>query len=46
LLSLHRQTGDAPWTATPLTAAAKLALPALGLDIPVAAFYEDVDFGA
>jgi Uma2 family endonuclease len=45
VFAMHREAGDAPWTATSLTGDDILALPALGLEIPVAEFYEDVDFG-
>jgi Uma2 family endonuclease len=44
LLVLHRQQADDPWTATALTSDETLDLPEIGIVIPVAAFYEDVDF--
>jgi Uma2 family endonuclease len=39
-----RGQGDQDWTATSLTGEDTLALPELGIEIPVAEFYEDVDF--
>ncbi len=45
LLSMHRKTGDAPWAENSLTGADMLALPALGIHMPVPEFYEDIDFG-
>jgi Uma2 family endonuclease len=45
VFALHRETGDAPWIATTLMGDDRLALTALGYEIPVAEFYEDVDFG-
>jgi Uma2 family endonuclease len=44
LLVLHRADGAAPWTAMALTGPDVLALPEVGIEIPVAALYEDVDF--
>ena len=46
LLSLHRAPGEDAWTALPLIEVDILALPEIGIEIPVAAFYEDVDFTA
>jgi Uma2 family endonuclease len=43
-LVLHRQTGDHPWTALALTPEDILDLPEIGLQIPVAEFYQNVDF--
>ena len=44
LLVLHRQYGDDAWTALTLTGEDTLTLPEIGIEIPVAEFYEDVDF--
>ena len=44
LLVLHRQRADDPWTAQALTGDDVLDLPEIGSQIPVAEFYEDVDF--
>ena len=44
LLVLHRQGGDDAWTVLTLTGDDILSLPAIGVDIPVAEFYESVDF--
>ena len=44
LLVLHRQQGDAAFTALPLSGEHILALPEIGIEIPVAEIYEDVDF--
>jgi Uma2 family endonuclease len=44
VLVLHRRTGEDPWTALALTADDVLDLPEVGFQIPVAEFYEDVDF--
>jgi Uma2 family endonuclease len=44
LFVLHRQSGDAAWTALTLTGEDTLTLPEIGIEIPVAEFYEDVDF--
>ena len=38
-----RADGDAAWTATALTAEDTLPMPEVGIEIPVAEFYEDVD---
>jgi Uma2 family endonuclease len=45
LFVLHRASGDAAWTALTLTGEDTLTLPEIGVEIPVAAIYEDVDFG-
>jgi hypothetical protein len=42
LLVLHRQSGDDAWTVPTLTG--EDVLPAIGIEIPVAEFYESVDF--
>jgi Uma2 family endonuclease len=44
LLVLHRQGGEDAWTALTLTGEEVLSLPEIGVEIPVAEFYEDVDF--
>jgi len=44
LLVLHRQPGDAPFTALTLTDADTLDLPEVGIQVPVAEFFEDVEF--
>jgi Uma2 family endonuclease len=44
LLVLHRQHADHAWTAKALTSDETLDLPEIGIAIPVAEFYEDVDF--
>ena len=44
LLVLHRQQGDAAFTALTLTSEDILTLPEIGVQVPVAEFYEDVDF--
>lgn len=41
-----RTSGDAAWSATALTAEDTLALPEIGIEIPVVAFYENVDLPA
>lgn len=41
-----RTSGDAAWNATALTAEDTLALPEIGIDIPVVAVYENVDLPA
>jgi Uma2 family endonuclease len=41
---LHRAHGGDPWTVQALTAEDVLALPKIGIDLPVAEFYEDVVF--
>lgn len=37
----HRQTADAEWTVTPLVAGETLMLPEIGIEVPLAEFYED-----
>jgi Uma2 family endonuclease len=44
LLVHYRQHGDAVFTALPLAGEDTLALPEIGIEMPVAAIYEDVDF--
>ena len=44
LLVLHRQHADEAWTAKALTGDETLDLPEIGIEIPVAELYEDVDF--
>jgi Uma2 family endonuclease len=44
LLVMHRQKPHDPWTAAALTIDDTLSLPEIGIEIPVAEFYEDVDF--
>jgi hypothetical protein len=44
LLVLHRQNGNDAWTALTLTGEDVLSLPEIGVEIPVAEYYEDVDF--
>ena len=44
LTSMRRTSGDAPWTAEPLTIEDSLVLDAIGVAIPVAEVYEAVDF--
>lgn len=46
LTVFERATHDVPWTATALTAEDTLALPEIGIEIPVADLYENVDFEA
>jgi Uma2 family endonuclease len=41
---LHRAHGGDPWKVQALTAEDVLALPEIGIDLPVAEFYEDVVF--
>jgi len=41
----ERATADEPWKALALTGDDTLHMPELGIEIPVAEFYEDVDFG-
>jgi Uma2 family endonuclease len=43
ILVLHRARGEDPWTALGLTADDILPIPEVGIEIPVAEFYEDVD---
>jgi len=44
LLVLHRRHGDAAFTALTLTGEDTLTLPEIGIEVPVAEVYEDVDF--
>jgi Uma2 family endonuclease len=44
LLILPRQRGDDPFTALTLTSEDTLILPEIDVQVPVAEFYEDVDF--
>ena len=44
LLVLHRRQGDAAFTALTLTGDDTLHLPEVAVEVPVAEFYEDVDF--
>jgi Uma2 family endonuclease len=44
LLVLHRQHAKDDWTAAALTIEDTLSLPEIGIEIPVAEFYEDMDF--
>ena len=46
LTSFGRGSGGEPWTATALTDGDILRLPEIGIEVPVAAFYEDVDLPA
>lgn len=43
LTVLERSAGDQPWIVTTLTADDTLRMPELGIEIPVAEFYEDTD---
>jgi Uma2 family endonuclease len=43
LTVLERQSGDEVWRATSLTGDETLRMPEIGIEIPVAALYEDVD---
>jgi Uma2 family endonuclease len=43
LLVLHRDDAKAPWTALTLTGADVLALPEVGIELPVAELYERLD---
>jgi hypothetical protein len=43
LLVFHRRDADEAWTEAALTIDETLALPDIGIEIPVAEFYEDVD---
>lgn len=44
-LTVHaRAQGDAPWTTTALTGEEVLPLPEIGLEVPVAEFFEAVEF--
>jgi Uma2 family endonuclease len=42
----QRANGDDPWTTTALTAEDVLAMPEIGIAVPVAEFYEDTDAAA
>jgi hypothetical protein len=44
VLLFHRAHADASWTAQALTAEESLPLPEVGIDVPIAEFYEDVEF--
>ncbi len=44
LLVLHRQRGEDAWTTLPVTGDDTLSLPEVGVEVPVAEIYEDVDF--
>jgi Uma2 family endonuclease len=44
LLVIRRQRGNDAWTALTLTGGDTLSLPEIGVEIPVAEFYEDMDF--
>jgi Uma2 family endonuclease len=44
ILVLSRQNAQDAWTAAALTIDETLGLPDIGIEIPVAEFYEDVDF--
>jgi len=44
LLVLHRHQAEDAWTAAALTIDETLSLPEIGIEIPVAEFYEDADF--
>jgi Uma2 family endonuclease len=46
LLLFHRANGDAPWTAQALKAEDSLPLPEVGIEVPIAEFYEDVEIPA
>ena len=46
LTSFERNTADARWTATALTADETLTLPEIGIEIPVGELYEDVELPA
>jgi Uma2 family endonuclease len=46
LLVLHRTRAGEGWTALPCTEQEVLALPEVGIEIPIAEFYEDIDFTA
>jgi Uma2 family endonuclease len=43
---LHRQHADEPWMAAALVGGDALVFPEIGIEIPVAEIYEDVDFEA
>jgi Uma2 family endonuclease len=42
----ERGDGDAPWIATALTGEDILSMPEIGIEVPVAEFYEDTDAAA
>ncbi len=44
LLVLYRHHAEEAWTAAALTMEETLGLPEIGIEIPVAEFYEDVEF--
>jgi Uma2 family endonuclease len=44
LLVLHRQNANDDWSAAALTLDDTLHLPEIGIEVPVAEFYEDVEF--
>ena len=44
VLVYHREAADLPFVATPLIGDATLALPSLGIELPIAELYEDVQF--
>ena len=44
LMVLHRDNGEAAWTAHTTTIAEVLAIPEVAIEVPVAEFYEDVEF--
>lgn len=44
LAVLERQAPDEAWGETPLTADDRLCMPEIGIEIPVAEFYADVNF--
>jgi Uma2 family endonuclease len=44
VLVYHREAADLPFVATPLTGDATLELPLLGVELPIAELYEDVQF--
>ena len=44
LLVLHRENGEAAWTAHTATIAEVLTIPEVAIEVPVAEFYEDVEF--
>ncbi len=46
LLVLHRESDNVPFTATTLTLEDSLALPEIGIEIPVSEIYEDIDFAS
>jgi Uma2 family endonuclease len=45
LFVLHRERGGGAWTVLTLTGGDTLSLAEIGVEIPVAEFYEDVGFG-